>query len=148
MTATPTEAQIQAIADTLLADARDGTTRPSISALADRAGITRPTLYRNFPDVIARFRAESATAEPTTLRRNTAVAELRERITNLRHENEQLRLHVELYEEHIRRLTVENTRLAAELAQQHGVAHLANHRNGRPATASHEAGSTGPAARR
>ena len=79
--------------------------------------------------MIARFRAESAITEPTTPRRSTQVEELRERITSLRHENEQLRLHVELYEEHIRRLTVENTRLTAELAQQQGVAHLASQRN-------------------
>lgn len=84
-TATSTEARIQAVADLLRADAHAGTTRLSISALADR--------------------------------------------TSLRHENEQLRLHVELYEEHIRRLTVENTRLTAELAQQQGVAHLASQRN-------------------
>lgn len=107
MTTTPTEARLQAIADALLADARDGTARPSISALADRAGITRPTLYRNFPGVIARFRAESTATEPTesstlaTPGRDTAAAELRARITSLRHDNEQLRLHVELYEERV-----------------------------------------------
>lgn len=47
--------------------------------------------------------------------------ELRDRITTLRHENEQLRLHVELYEEHIRRLTIENTRLTTELVRHEGV---------------------------
>jgi regulator of replication initiation timing len=56
------------------------------------------------------------------------VQELRDRITTLRHENEQLRLHVELYEEHIRRLTIENTRLTDELARHAAVGHLANHR--------------------
>jgi hypothetical protein len=35
---------------------------------------------------------------------------------------------VELYEEHIRRLTIENTRLTAELARHADIAHLANHR--------------------
>lgn len=99
--------------DALLAEARTAGTRASVSALAERAGITRPTLHRNLPSVIARLRAQSATPEsatPTstltsTPPKPTAVQELSERITSLRHENEQLRLHVELYEEHIRRLT-------------------------------------------
>ncbi|GAA1956687.1 hypothetical protein [Amycolatopsis minnesotensis] len=126
--ATSTEAQIQAVADTLLAEARAGTTRPSISALAERAGISRPTLYRNHPVLVERFRAASADsrilAAPLA---STPTQELRERITTLRRENEQLRLHVELYEEHIRRLTVENTRLASELAARSGVSDLTVH---------------------
>jgi AcrR family transcriptional regulator len=133
VTATPpTETHLHATVDALLAEARTAGTRASVSALAERAGITRPTLYRNFPGVIARLRAQSAVPEsatPTsTPAKPTAVQELRERITRLRHENEQLRLHLELYEEHIRRLTIENTRLATALAGHDGVTHLAGRR--------------------
>lgn len=132
----PTTAQIQAIADDLLAEARAGTTRPSISALAERAGITRPTLYRNYHSVVTRFRADSAKLSTVVSATDgdappsqpTPLQELRDRITTLRHENEQLRLHVELYEEHIRRLTIENTRLTTELARHADIAHLASHR--------------------
>lgn len=132
----PTTAQIQAVADDLLAEARAGNARPSISALAERAGVTRPTLYRNYPSVVTRFRADNAklstvvspAAEDATTPQPTPLQELRDRITTLRHENEQLRLHVELYEEHIRRLTVENTRLTAELARYADIAHLTSHR--------------------
>lgn len=130
---TPTEPQIQAVADALLAEAHAGASWPSVSALAERVGITRPTLYRNFPGVVARFRAQTATAAHAAAPRSTPVQELRDRITSLRTENEQLRLHVELYEEHVRRLTIENTRLASDLARYEGVTNLANHRN-RPST--------------
>jgi AcrR family transcriptional regulator len=130
MTATaPTEAQIQAVADALLAEARADGSRPSVSALADRAGITRPTLYRNFPGVLARFRAETTTAQVSTVH-GTPAQKLRDRITRLRTENEQLRLHLDLYEEHIRRLTIENTRLTAELVRRGRVTDLASRRDG------------------
>jgi predicted nuclease with TOPRIM domain len=55
---------------------------------------------------------------------------LRDRITRLRTENEQLRLHLDLYEEHIRRLTIENTRLTAELVRRGSVTDLASRRDG------------------
>ncbi|WP_144024075.1 hypothetical protein [Amycolatopsis keratiniphila] len=126
--ATPTEAQIQAIADRLLAEARAGTTRPSVSALAERAGISRPTLYRNHPVLVDRFRTASGDSRsPAAPSTPTATQELRERITQLRQQNEQLRLHVALYEEHIRRLTVENSRLARQLVARSGVIDLNTH---------------------
>jgi AcrR family transcriptional regulator len=126
---TSTDAEIQELADTLLADARAGTARAGISALAERAGVTRPTLYRNHPVVVERFRAATAASRtPAAPSAPTAAQELRERNTKLRQENERLRLHVKLYEEHVRRLTVDNTRLANELAARSGVADLSTHR--------------------
>ncbi|HEX6340910.1 hypothetical protein [Umezawaea sp.] len=128
----PTEAQLQAIADTLIAEAHAGTTRPSVRARAETAGTTRPTPYRNHPALVERFRAAittRTTAPPST---PTPAQALRERITKLRQENEQLRLHVELYEEHIRRLTVENTRPVNELAARGGVTDMTTYRPRQP----------------
>ena len=118
---TVTETDIQAVADTLLAESRAGTVRPTVSALAARAGITRPTLYRNYPALIDKFLAAVTTKRATRPRPNGNTDQLQERITKLRTENQQLRLHLDLYEEHIRRLTIENDKLRTELGQTAGV---------------------------
>ena len=59
--------------------------------------------------------------------------QLHERITKLRTENQQLRLHLDLYEEHIRRLTIDNDTLRTELGQTAGVTTInqGNHANRR-----------------
>jgi AcrR family transcriptional regulator len=128
--ATPTEADVQAAADAILAESRKGTIRPTVSALAQRAGISRPTLYRNYPGLIERFLAGAAaiiqaakSSKPAPLR------EFHDRISKLRHENEELRLHLDLYEEHIRRLTIENAKLTDELANAGTVTNLAVRRD-------------------
>jgi AcrR family transcriptional regulator len=108
-----------------------------VSVLAARAGITRPTLYRNYPALIDKF-LTAATDAATTQRtgrprqsRNTD--QLHERITKLRNENQQLRLHLDLYEEHIRRLTIDNDKLRTEVSQATGVTTIipSNHANRR-----------------
>ncbi|WP_147397361.1 TetR/AcrR family transcriptional regulator [Amycolatopsis panacis] len=83
---TVTETDIQAAADTLLAEGRAGTVRPTVSALAARAGITRPTLYRNYPALIDKFLTEAATAtiQRATRSRPGGNDQLNERITKLR----------------------------------------------------------------
>lgn len=135
--ATVTETDIQAAADTLLAEGRAGTVKPTVSALAARTGITRPTLYRNYPALIDKFLA-TATAAATTQRAtrprpSSNTNQLHERITKLRTENQQLRLHLDLYEEHIRRLTIDNDKLRTELGQAAGVTAInpGNHVNRR-----------------
>jgi AcrR family transcriptional regulator len=134
--ATATEADVQTAADALLAEACDGTTRPTVSALAQRAGITRPTLYRNYPGLVKRFTAQAAavtavTTQVATPQRAQATNDLHDRVTKLRYENEQLRLHLDLYEDHIRRLTIQNTTLADQLAQAGVVTDLATRRRTR-----------------
>jgi hypothetical protein len=49
----PSASQLRQIASALLQNTQAGTAPPTITELARRAGITRPTLYRNHPDVVA-----------------------------------------------------------------------------------------------
>lgn len=119
--------QLGQIAAALLEDARAGTVRPTITELARRAGFARPTLYRNHPDVVTDFLTRAAHHQgnpgpPTSTR------QLHERIAKLRQENEELRLHVEHYEEHLRRLTVENNRLNEKLVPPDNLTSLDLHR--------------------
>jgi AcrR family transcriptional regulator len=131
MSGPTTPAQLRKHAAALLDEARAGTARATIAELARRAGFPRPTLYRNHPDIVADFLAQAAAAaaqqpEPPRLAKPTQ--QLVERIAKLRQQNEDLMLHIELYEEHIRRLTIENHRMSSQLAQLSNVTVLDHHR--------------------
>jgi sigma54-dependent transcription regulator len=87
------------------------------------------TLSRGASLAFPRFVSSSSGPRP-----NGNTDQLQERITKLRTENQQLRLHLDLYEEHIRRLTIENDKLGTELGQTAGVttinpSNLANRRS-------------------
>ncbi|MFI6163035.1 hypothetical protein ACIA59_24175 [Micromonospora haikouensis] len=120
-------AQLRAIAATLLEEAKTATTRATITELARRARITRPTLYRNHPQLVAEFLADAAQHRQTAPRPRLA-QDLLERIAKLRQDNEDLRLHVEHYEEHIRRLTVDNNRLREQVEQLSAIPRLDDRR--------------------
>jgi AcrR family transcriptional regulator len=118
----------------LLDEARAGIGRATVTELARRAGIARPTLYRNHPDAVTDLLTQAA----ATARRRESSSQsekptqhMVELIAKLRQQNEDLRLHVELYEEHIRRLTVDNNRLLTQLAQANNVAILDHRRQTR-----------------
>ncbi|WP_216912973.1 hypothetical protein [Nocardia noduli] len=131
-TPTPPQSQLQAVAAEVLAHARETGIRATVTSLAQYAGITRPTLYRNHPGLVQQFLADAAqSAAELSPRpsRSSSNDELRERNTRLREENRQLRLHLDHYEEHIRRLTIENTRLQAAVAGH--VSDLSTHRHQR-----------------
>jgi len=110
----PTEAQVRAAAAELLkAAARRG--RPAATALAARVGISRPALYRHYRPLVDELldaAAEQAAASKRQARGAGAVCD-HEELARLQRSNEELRRHVQLYEEVIRQLTVDNHPQAA-----------------------------------
>jgi AcrR family transcriptional regulator len=120
---TVSASELRHISAALLDQARAGTAAATITELARRSGLARPTLYRNHPDVVADFITQ-ARQQQAAPRPPVPTQHLVERIARLRKENDDLRLHVEHYEEHIRRLTVENNRLRQNLAPPDNLANL------------------------
>lgn len=125
-----TDQQLRAVAAHLLEDAAVGHAKPTVTLLAERAGITRPTLYRNHPAAVEDFLAEVAKMRAAKRRKTIPGRVDDDKLARLRHDNEQLKLHLDLYEEHIRRLTTENMRLCIELEAATGVARLSVMRAG------------------
>lgn len=120
----PSSDRVREIAAALLDQAQAGTTRATVTELARRAGITRPTLYRNHPDAITDLLTHAAQQREAPARQPRPTQHLHERIAKLRQENEELRPHLALYEEHIRRLTIDNNRLNRMLTQSSDVTSL------------------------
>ena len=131
----PDDAQIRAAADDLLAAHRDGHgAYPSVSALAKRFGINRTTFYRHYP-TIAQYLLDTAATQqddgPKQRRPPTKADDRDAEIRRLRNENGDLRRHVEIYEEHIRMLTIENTRQRHAIERTAGVTDITDRRSTR-----------------
>jgi AcrR family transcriptional regulator len=130
----PNDAQIRAAADTLLAAHRDGGAYPSVSALAKEFDINRTTFYRHFP-TIAQYLLDTAAcqqSEGPKARRPPTKADDRDAvIRRLRNENSDLRRHLDIYEEHIRMLTIENARQREQLELNAGVTDITDRRSSR-----------------
>ncbi len=92
--------------------------------------MTRAALIDKFLAAATDAATTQRTGRP---RQSRNTDQLHERITKLRTETQQLRLHLDLYEEHIRRLTIENDKLRTELSQATGVTTInpSNHANRR-----------------
>lgn len=121
----PTKAQVRAAATELLKGAMDGG-RPTATALAAHLGISRPALYRHYRplvDELLQAAAEQAAASKRRARGGLTRAH-EDELARLRRTNEELRRHVQLYEEVIRQLTVDNHTLTQQLASHAGVADL------------------------
>jgi DNA-binding transcriptional ArsR family regulator len=117
----PAEAEVRAAMTHLVKHATIAGARPTATALAARLGISRPALYRHFRPLVEELLTTASSHEEVRRRR------IRDRdgeIARLRREKEDLRRHVELYEEIIRQLTVENDQLKRQLEDQAGLAHL------------------------
>jgi AcrR family transcriptional regulator len=117
----PAEAEVRAAMTHLVKHATTAGARPTATALAARLGISRPALYRHFRPLVEELLTAASSHEEVRRRR------IRDRdgeIARLRREKEDLRRHVELYEEVIRQLTIENDQLKRQLEDQAGVAHL------------------------
>lgn len=123
-----TEQALRASADTILAEATAAGKRATVTALAQRAGMTRPTLYRNHPGLVTDFLDRAAEQHRAAPPRRTANQQLQNKLSRLRQENEDLRRHVALYEDHIRRLATENAQLREELVRLGNVGDLTAHR--------------------
>ena len=127
-----TREALRAAAEEVLGEARAAGRRATVTALAERAGMTRPTLYRNHPGLIADFLGRAAEQHRATVPRESANQQLRDKLARLRRENEDLRRHLAIYEDHIRRLVTENTQLRHELSDLGGVSNLSSYRQRRP----------------
>ncbi|WP_369174906.1 hypothetical protein AB5J49_46530 [Streptomyces sp. R28] len=104
--------------DTLPPEAENGP-RATVSALARRLQVNRQTLYRDFPEQITPLKAQQVlgSAAPPRARGTTSD---RATIARLRREEVDLTRHLHLYEDHIRRLTIDNATLREALeAHQH-----------------------------
>lgn len=123
--ALPAEAQVRAAIAHLLQQATAGNARPTATALATHLGISRPALYRHYRPMVDELLAAAGTHEDTRRRR---IRDLDGEVAKLRREKEDMRRHVELYEEIIRQLSVENDRLKRQLEKQAGVTDLDSHR--------------------
>jgi len=123
--ALPAEAQVRAAIAHLLQQATAGNARPTATALATHLEISRPALYRHYRPMVDELLAAASTHEDTRRRR---IRDLDGEVAKLRREKEDMRRHIELYEEIIRQLSVENDRLKRQLEKQAGVTDLDSHR--------------------
>jgi AcrR family transcriptional regulator len=127
----PTQAQVRAATAELLKATADGG-RPTATALAAHLGISRPALYRHYRplvDELLQAAAEQAATGQRSLRSAGGACDHEEALARLRRSNEELRRHVQLYEEIIRQLTVDNTRLRSQLEQRASVGDLTARRH-------------------
>lgn len=129
----PQDLDVRAAADELLAEQRESGAYPSVTALARRLGINRTTLYRHY-STIAAYLLDTATRQAGGARNRRIPIRTDDRddtIRRLRSENADLRRHVEIYEEHIRMLTIENSKQRDELRRRAGITDLKNRRTAR-----------------
>lgn len=121
------EAVIRAAEELLAQVANDGRAA-TVTALANRLGVKRQTLYRNFGPTISNYLATDAARRTQAPRPRRNGATDSDTIARLRRENDELSRHLRIYEDHIRRLTIDNARLTAELNAARGVTGLAKRR--------------------
>jgi AcrR family transcriptional regulator len=108
---------VEEAAAALLATHRDGGAYPTVTALAKRFGLNRTTFYRHF-ETQAEAMLDTARLQHNDGRRRRRPPrddDRDEQLRRLRQENEDLRRHLEIYEEHLRMLTVDNARLRDEI---------------------------------
>jgi AcrR family transcriptional regulator len=133
--APPAAEAVRGAAKELLAAHRDGGPYPTVSGLARRFNVNRTTFYRHYADIIQAMldAAEKQNAQ-TPRRRRPPLDKNKtdETMKRLRRENNDLRKHVEIYEEHIRMLTTENKQLREEIEIATNVARLAERRRPKP----------------
>jgi AcrR family transcriptional regulator len=128
----PTHDLVRAAADDLLNQHRAGGAYPSVSSLAKHFHLNRTTFYRHYSAITDAMLDAAAHQHTTgTKRRRPSRDHDRDRtIQRLRSEITDLRAHLDVYEEHIRMLTIENDGLRCQLEQTSGLADL-NHRRTR-----------------
>jgi hypothetical protein len=127
----PTDDQVRQAMTRVLAQARQTGRRPTVTAVEHELGITHPTFYRNYPDLITWFRQQAATPDHAPA---PATSKADPEPGNLRRENRELRTRVALYAEAIRQLTLDNTALRAELDAHAKVIDLSAQSDRRSAT--------------
>jgi AcrR family transcriptional regulator len=129
--ALPSDEDVRAAADVLLSAHVDGGSYPSVSALANRFNINRTTFYRHYSPIATAMLDQAAqhhSAPPKRRRTQNDPDDHDHTIRRLRDENNDLRRHLEIYEEHLRMLTIENNRQRQQLEQIAGVSDLSRRR--------------------
>ena len=129
--ALPTDDVVRAAADELLNAHRAGGAYPSASSLARRFHLNRTTFYRHYfaiTDAMLDTAAQQHANGPKRRRPHREDDHSDRALRRLRSENRDLRRHLEIYEEHVRMLTIENERLRQQLEQMAGLADLNDRR--------------------
>ena len=125
--ALPSDDDVRAAADELLTAHLTGGRYPSVSALANRFHVNRTTFYRHYSPIATAMLDQAAQHQseaPKRRRPPNNSDDLDRTVRGLRDENNGLRRHLEIYEEHIRMLTIENNRQKEQLEQLAGVSDL------------------------
>ncbi|MFC5667639.1 hypothetical protein ACFP3U_32310 [Kitasatospora misakiensis] len=120
----PTDTEVQAVMDAVLADAARTGRAPTVAEVERRLGIRHATFYRHYrPLIIEYFRPKtqpiSTPAKPATAEANDGKA-----VTRLRQENTELRKLLNIYAETIRQLTEDNTALKSKIQTYGGIIQL------------------------
>ncbi|WP_030458798.1 hypothetical protein [Kitasatospora sp. NRRL B-11411] len=120
----PTDTEVRAAMDAVIADAARTGRAPTVAEVERRLGIRHATFYRHFRSlIIEHFRPKippiSAPAKPATAEANDGKT-----ITRLRQENTELRKLLNIYAETIRQLTTDNSDLKSQLQRSSGIVHL------------------------
>ncbi|MDH6129860.1 hypothetical protein [Kitasatospora sp. GP82] len=119
---------VQTAVDVVLSEAATSGRAATVTALAKQLQITRQTLYRDFADETADLLRRDAERRSSRPPARTCTGSDAETIARLRREKSELTRHLIIYEDHIRRLTIENTRLTQVLANQSKITRLDDHR--------------------
>ncbi len=120
----PTETDVAAALTQLCDHADQHHTRPTVTALARRVGLTNATFWRCFPQQ-ARELVERARVEPTDAD-NDRGTNVTDRTAALARDNQQLREHLDLATANIARLTLENHHLRTTLEAATSVSQLSS----------------------
>ncbi|MFF4963322.1 hypothetical protein ACFY2Z_41420 [Streptomyces sp. NPDC001222] len=113
----------------LLAQAAEAGKAATVTALARQLGVQRQTLYRDFGPAVTDYLSRDAARRTRQPRPAKDPTSDRETIARLRREKDELTRHLHIYEDHIRRLTIENRRMQNELAKFSGVVRLSDYRS-------------------
>jgi AcrR family transcriptional regulator len=123
----PSDDDVRTTADELISAHLAGGAYPSVSALAKHFGINRTTFYRHYSPIATAMLDQAAQQHSEgsgRRRRHDYPDERDDTIRRLRAENSDFRRHLEIYEEHLRMLTIENDRQKQQLEQIAGVTDL------------------------
>jgi len=118
----PTEAEVRTALTQLCDHADQHHTRPTVTALARRVGLTNTTFWRYFPQQ-ARELVDRTRVEPADDDRGGNGTD---RVAALTRDNQQLREHLDLATANIARLTLENHHLRTTLEAATAVTQLSS----------------------
>jgi hypothetical protein len=129
----PTDEQVLAAMNEVLATSGETGKRPTVTTVEQRLGVTHATFYRTYPELITWFKEQTAERRRARQAATPSPNGAEETMTRLRRENEDLRRLAKIYAEAIRQLTVDNVALRAAVNSDAGVSDLAAHRARRQA---------------